>query len=118
MPLSLGLSVVYTPTVDPVHLIRTIRDNRVTLLSTVPLALHVLGRALQEMPAGRRGGTLAEWLEATPFAWLRRDRLFRRMNADLRLAFLGHPGRRRGRAGRGRALLGGWAAAWSCRATG
>lgn len=83
VPLSIGLSVIFTQAIDPIHLIRTIKDNRVTVLSTVPRALHLLGRALQQMPTGRGRATLADLLGATRYGWLRRDRLFRRLNRVL-----------------------------------
>jgi long-chain acyl-CoA synthetase len=64
LPLSLGLTVLYTQAVDPPHLIRTIRDNRVALLSTVPRLLHVLAATLRQMPAGPSGATLEAQVSA------------------------------------------------------
>jgi long-chain acyl-CoA synthetase len=50
--LSLGLSVIYSNSVAPQHLIRTIHDDRVFVLSTVPRLLALLEQAL--LPNDRR----------------------------------------------------------------
>ena len=76
VPLHVGLSVIYTPFSHPGHLLRTIRDNRVTLFSTVPRVLQVLSRALLGRPYGRSGAPLSEWLGRSNSRVLRRHRIF------------------------------------------
>ncbi len=62
IPLSLGLSVIYTSLNHPAHLVRVLRDNRVHLFSTVPRVLHMLAKILQSQPYGRGPETLGEKL--------------------------------------------------------
>ncbi len=73
LPFFVGVSVIYSHSVDPAHVMRTIKQNRVTLLVAVPRVQHLLAKALQQMPVGRRGLTLAERIEEirSPF-WRRR----------------------------------------------
>ncbi len=53
LPLSLGIGVIYTHSHGPVHLLRTILDNRVNILTTVPRTLQTLANALVRLPPGR-----------------------------------------------------------------
>ena len=50
LPLSFGLSVIYTHSSNPGHLIRLLRDNRVALFSTLPRVLHVLRQSFLSQP--------------------------------------------------------------------
>jgi long-chain acyl-CoA synthetase len=54
IPLSLGMIVLYTGSVAPAHLIRTIRAARIRFLSTVPRILDLLEQELRAT-ATRRG---------------------------------------------------------------
>ena len=89
VPLSLGMTVLYTDAVDPDHVIRTIRQNRVNLLLAVPAVQHLLVEALEAAPArGRRAGgdttaTLGERAAAIPFFPWRRHVLFLATRARL-----------------------------------
>ncbi|MDQ5822899.1 MAG: AMP-binding protein [Chloroflexota bacterium] len=85
LPLALGLSVIYTTSSDPAHVTRTIKDNRVTLLSTVPRALQQLTKSLERLPYGR--STLGERVRSMPYFIQRRDVLFRRTHAVLGYSF-------------------------------
>lgn len=76
IPLHVGLSAIYTHFSHPGHLIRTLRDDRVTLLSTVPRVLQVLARTFEARPYGRSGAPLREWLRHTTSRFLRRHRVF------------------------------------------
>jgi long-chain acyl-CoA synthetase len=76
VPLALGVSVIHTPFGHPGHLLRTIKDNRVTLLSTVPRILQVAARALERRPYGKSREPLATWLARTRGRFLRRHRIF------------------------------------------
>lgn len=76
MPLSIGLSVIYTNSINPPHLIRTIRDNRVTLLATVPKTLQLLTKNLLQRRDGRKCLTLEERLRAARYGWMRRHICF------------------------------------------
>ena len=58
IPLSIGLIVLYTHSVAPAHLIRTIRAARIRFLSTVPRVLDLLEQELRAL-TGTRGGALA-----------------------------------------------------------
>jgi long-chain acyl-CoA synthetase len=81
IPISLGLSVVFVRSCHPTHLLRTIRDNRITLLSTVPRVLTLLTRALQAHSYGRhRQGTLGSRLSHERRNWMRRHILFTQLN--------------------------------------
>jgi len=60
IPLSMGLSAIYTASSHPGHLVRLLRDNRVPILSTVPRVLHLLGRHFQSQPYGRGKPPLGE----------------------------------------------------------
>jgi long-chain acyl-CoA synthetase len=72
LPLGLGLSVMYTRSAAPGHLIRAIRGGRVAVLATVPRVLEVLEHALRhDRPDG--GRPLEPWVTG------RRSRLTRRI---------------------------------------
>jgi long-chain acyl-CoA synthetase len=87
IPLCLGLSVIYTRFNHPGHLIRSLRDNRVTLFSTVPRVLQVLEKALESRPYGRRRETLATVLARTRSRFLRRHRTFTALRSVLGYRF-------------------------------
>lgn len=74
--LYIGLSVIYTHATHPDHLIRTIRDNRVTLISTVPRVLRLLTQNLLQRPSGRKGLRLEDRLRNIRRWWWRRHVLF------------------------------------------
>ncbi|MDQ3927743.1 MAG: AMP-binding protein [Chloroflexota bacterium] len=85
IPLALGLSVIYTTSSDPAHVTRTIKHNRVTLLSTVPRALQQLTRSLERLPYGR--STVGQRVRSMSYFVQRRDFLFRRTHAVLGYSF-------------------------------
>ena len=79
IPLSLGLSVIYTHSSNPGHLIRLLRDNRVPLFSTVPRVLHVLRRTFLSRQYGKGPETLGDKL-LNAHAWIvRRHYVFTHM---------------------------------------
>jgi long-chain acyl-CoA synthetase len=53
VPLTLGLTVLYTHSVEPHHLQRTLRAARVRVLSTVPRILQMLQSSMLAMPGAR-----------------------------------------------------------------
>jgi long-chain acyl-CoA synthetase len=75
-PLSLGLGVLYSDSVEPARVIRTIRQNRIHLLLAVPRVQGVLADALRHGPYGRRGRPTADEVAGVRFFPLRRHRLF------------------------------------------
>jgi long-chain acyl-CoA synthetase len=83
VPLSVGLSVLYTCSVSAAHLIRTIKDNRITLLATVPRVLQLLGKTVRQSSPGRRKKRIEEELHAIRRAWWRRHITFMRTRAVL-----------------------------------
>ncbi|MFY9821379.1 MAG: AMP-binding protein, partial [Thermoanaerobaculia bacterium] len=90
IPLYVGLGVFYTHALHPAHLVRTLADNRVTLLATVPRVLHLLGKALCLGTVGndgRNGVTLGERLAAHPSHFQRCQLLFRAVHRALGYQF-------------------------------
>jgi len=87
IPLSLGLSTIYSHSVNAEHVIRTIRQNRVSLLVAVPRVQHLLIRALRARPSGRGGGDVGALAQATRSFLLRRHRLFLATHAVLGYRF-------------------------------
>ncbi len=83
VPLSLGLAVVYTQSVTPEHLIRTIRDNRVTLLAGVPRISQILSRHLLDMKTKHGAQRMEQKLANIRSRFLRRHLLFRHANSIL-----------------------------------
>jgi long-chain acyl-CoA synthetase len=86
-PLSVGVSVLYTDSTDPIHVIRTIRDNRITLVLAVPRVLHLLAQTIQEAPYGAGPQTVAERLRPVRFFPLRRHLLFLAIHRVLGYSF-------------------------------
>jgi long-chain acyl-CoA synthetase len=87
VPLSLGLSVLYSESVDPVHVRRTIRQNRINILLAVPRVQRMLADALRSSPSARKGRTLAERAEAISLFPLRRHVLFTETRRQLGYSF-------------------------------
>ena len=87
VPLALGVSALYSESVDPAHVIRTIRQNRITLLLAVPRVQRLLARALQAAPSGREGRPLGEHARAIRFFPWRRHLLFLATHAQLGYSF-------------------------------
>ena len=87
IPVTLGLSIVFVHSLHSSHLLRAIRDNHITLLSTVPRVLQTLTRAMQVRPSHRQGLTIGEWIETEQRGWMRRHVLFTRVNAIVGLRF-------------------------------
>ncbi len=87
LPLSLGLSVVFVRSVHPTDLLRTIRDNRIVVLSTVPRVLHVLTTAVERRPWAWRGKTVGAWLANESRGWMRRHILFTALNGVVGFRF-------------------------------
>jgi long-chain acyl-CoA synthetase len=76
IPLSLGLSVIYTQASHPAYLVRLLRDNRVVVLSTVPRVLRVLSDFFRQQPYGKGPATLADKLANAKAFPLRRHYIF------------------------------------------
>ena len=93
LPLSIGLSVLYTPVVDPPHLIRTIRDNRVTLLVTVPASCTCspirFGKCHPDTMAIRSKTVLVQIARPGGKWWPRRDASTRYLDASYRVVIVG-----------------------------
>lgn len=70
-PLSIGVSVIYSRSLEPVHVIRTIRQNRISLLVAVPRLQHLIAETLLTMPYFRSGLSIGE-KAATARTWLHR----------------------------------------------
>jgi len=82
VPLAIGLSVLYSASVDPMHVIRTIRQQRVTLLVAVPRIQHLLVKTLRQRPYERQGLTLGERVRTIRSFLLRRHILFLATHAE------------------------------------
>jgi long-chain acyl-CoA synthetase len=94
IPLWVGLTVLYSGSIEPTHLVRTIRDNRVTMLSTVPRVAQTLAATLRRMPSpGRRGGTLdermARWRRPLLRRLVVRRNVHRMLGNQFRVLFVG-----------------------------
>jgi long-chain acyl-CoA synthetase len=76
VPMSLGLQVLFSPSVDPAHVLRTIRHHRVNLLLAVPRVYHLLIRAIRDEPYRGSGQTVGERVQGVRWFPLRRHRLF------------------------------------------
>lgn len=87
LPLSLGLGVIFVRSLHPPHLLRTLRDNRVTLFSTVPRVLSVLTRGMEAQPYKSGPLTLGERLGTARSGWVRRHILFMALNRAVGLRF-------------------------------
>lgn len=76
LPLSIGLSVIFSDSASPPHILRTIRENRVTLLLAVPRVQDLLARAIRKSAYGKSGLTIEEKLRRLRWFPLRRHCLF------------------------------------------
>jgi long-chain acyl-CoA synthetase len=76
VPLSLGVSVLFSGSVDAAHVIRTVRDERVNLLLAVPHVLHLLTDTIRNSPYGRAELTVGERVAGVRLFVLRRHLLF------------------------------------------
>jgi long-chain acyl-CoA synthetase len=87
VPLALGLSVIYSESVEPAHVVRTLRDCRVNLLLAVPGVQRLLADRLRATRPPRQDRTLAERIR--PIRWfpLRRHLLFLATRAQLGYSF-------------------------------
>lgn len=83
VPLSIGLSVIYSRSIEVRHLERTVRDNRVTLLATVPRVLQMLSVYLRDLPYFNSQQTLESRLRPQSPWLLRRHILFRHCRSRL-----------------------------------
>ena len=79
IPLSLGLSVIYTQASHPGYIVRLLRDNRVVFLSTVPRVLRVLADFFRQQRYGEGPATLAEKLAKAKSFPMRRHYIFTHM---------------------------------------
>ena len=86
VPLSIGLSVIYTRSIQPKHLVRVIHDNQITLLATVPKVLQILSSHLRKQTVGHEGRALGQRLNGVRLWLFRRHILFR-----LTRKLLGYP---------------------------
>jgi long-chain acyl-CoA synthetase len=80
LPLSIGAGVVFVRSPSPAHLIRTIRDNRIMILATVPRMLQMLTRSMEQRTYGKKGRTLGDRLKNETRGWMRRHILFSALN--------------------------------------
>lgn len=87
IPLSLGMSVIYTHSSHSGHLIRMIRDNRVIFLSTVPRVLHLLGQTLRQQRYRNSTETLEDKLAHARLRFVRRHYIFTNMRAAVGYRF-------------------------------
>ena len=87
VPASLGLSVLYSESVEPVHVIRTIRQNRINLLLAVPKVQGMLADALRASPYGDGRRTLGERASEIRAFVLRRHVLFLATRRQLGYSF-------------------------------
>jgi long-chain acyl-CoA synthetase len=87
IPLSLGLSTIYTCSSHPGYLLRLLRDNRVMILSTVPRVLHVLSDLFLQQHYGKGPATLANKLENVRSFYVRRHYIFTHMRRVLAYRF-------------------------------
>ena len=94
IPLWVGLTVLYSGSIEPAHLVRTIRDNRVTMLSTVPRVVQTLGATVRRMPlTDRRGGTIETRMARARLPFLQglvlRRNVHRMLGNQFRVLFVG-----------------------------
>jgi long-chain acyl-CoA synthetase len=87
LPLSIGASVVFVHSPSPAHLMRTIRDNRIMILATVPRMLQMLTRTLEQRPYGQKGSTVGGRLQNETRGWMRRHILFSSLNQTVGYRF-------------------------------
>jgi long-chain acyl-CoA synthetase len=87
IPLSLGLSTIYTDSSHPGYLLRLLRDNHVVILSTVPRVLHVLAEFFRAQYYGKGPATLADKLENKRSFYIRRHYIFTHMRRILAYRF-------------------------------
>jgi long-chain acyl-CoA synthetase len=87
IPLSVGLSVLYSESVEPHRVIRTIRQNRVTLLLAVPRVQHLLADVLRSRPTDRDRVPLGERMRRIRFFLWRRHISFRAAHSILGYSF-------------------------------
>ncbi len=80
VPLAIGMSVLYSTSVDPAHVFRMIKQNRISVLVAAPRLQHLLAQTIQQMPYKDTGMTLAEkagqirWFTLRRRFWHRRTR--------------------------------------------
>src|SRR5271170_3409724 len=87
IPLSLGISTIYTSSSHPGYLLRLLSDNRVMILSTVPRVLHVLADQFRRQYYGKGPATLADKLEKVRSFYVRRHYIFTHMRRVLGYRF-------------------------------
>lgn len=88
VPLSIGLTVLYSTRVDPPHVIRAIRAHRIILLLAPPRVQHLLAEAMRALPSGRNRQPVGLRTAASPHFLYRRHHLFLATRAALGLQFL------------------------------
>jgi long-chain acyl-CoA synthetase len=87
LPLCVGASVVFVHSPSPAYLMRTIRDNRIMILATVPRMLQILTRAVEQRPHGKKGRTVGDRLKNETRGWMRRHILFTALNQTIGYRF-------------------------------
>jgi len=87
IPLFLGVSVIYTHSSHPAHLMRVLRDNRVLVLSTLPRVLHLLGHAFLDQQYGNTRKTLRDKLKGGRPWMMRRHFIFSNMRRSIGYGF-------------------------------
>jgi len=87
VPLSIGISVVYSESIEPAHVMRTLRQNRIHILLAVPRVQGMLADALRNAPYRRSGRTLAARAREIGFFPLRRHVLFLATRRQLGYSF-------------------------------
>lgn len=81
IPLAIGMSVLYSGSVDPAHVFRTVKQQRISVLVAVPRLQHLLAQTIQQMPYKESGLTLAEKARQIRLFTLRRRFWFLRTRA-------------------------------------
>jgi long-chain acyl-CoA synthetase len=76
VPMSVGLQVLFSRSVEPAHVLRTVRHHRVNLLLAVPRVHRLLIRAIRDSPYRGSGLTVGERVQAVRSFPLRRHLLF------------------------------------------
>lgn len=88
VPLALGISVLYSGSVDPDHVGRAIRDNRINILLAVPGVQRLLADRLRHGRRRAQDPTLADRTVRIRWFPLRRHVLFLATRARLGLRFV------------------------------
>lgn len=81
LPLLLGLKLLFSKEVSPVHVMRTIREGRLRILLTVPRLQRLLIDALLKHPIDHSGSSLIDRLELEEPQWWQDAPWWRRLTS-------------------------------------